>query len=105
MIMSERVFIFDTTLRDGEQSCGCSMSVSEKIRLAHRLAAMGVDVIEAGFPMASEGDLEAVRRIGGRRGGHRARSRAQRGGPVGMAPAGLLRLHHGGGSCLKPCPF
>ena len=63
--MKERVFIFDTTLRDGEQSCGCSMSVTEKLRLAHQLTALGVDVIEAGFPVASEGDFEAVSRIAG----------------------------------------
>jgi 2-isopropylmalate synthase len=61
--MSERVTIFDTTLRDGEQSCGCSMSVAEKLRMAHKLAELGVDVMEAGFPAASEGDLEAVRAI------------------------------------------
>jgi 2-isopropylmalate synthase len=54
------VQIFDTTLRDGEQSPGFSMNTSEKIRMAHQLAALGVDVIEAGFPIASKGDLEAV---------------------------------------------
>jgi 2-isopropylmalate synthase len=61
--MSERVTIFDTTLRDGEQSCGCSMSVAEKLRMARKLVELGVDVMEAGFPAASEGDLEAVRAI------------------------------------------
>jgi 2-isopropylmalate synthase len=61
--MSERVLIFDTTLRDGEQSCGCSMTVAEKVRFARELAALGVDAIEAGFPVASGGDFEAVRRI------------------------------------------
>jgi 2-isopropylmalate synthase len=61
--MGERVTIFDTTLRDGEQSCGCSMSVAEKLRMARKLVELGVDVMEAGFPAASEGDLEAVRAI------------------------------------------
>jgi 2-isopropylmalate synthase len=54
------VHIFDTTLRDGEQSPGFSMNTEEKIRLARQLAALGVDIIEAGFPIASKGDLEAV---------------------------------------------
>jgi 2-isopropylmalate synthase len=58
--MSERVYIFDTTLRDGEQSPGCSMTVTEKLRMARKLAELGVDVLEAGFPIASEGDFEAV---------------------------------------------
>ena len=62
--MSDRVTIFDTTLRDGEQSCGCSMTVTEKLRMARTLVELGVDVLEAGFPAASEGDLEAVDRIG-----------------------------------------
>ena len=58
--MSNRVYIFDTTLRDGEQSPGCSMTVPEKLRMAHKLADLGVDIMEAGFPIASEGDWEAV---------------------------------------------
>jgi len=58
-----RVIIFDTTLRDGEQSPGCSMTVDEKIRVAEVLEGMGVDVIEAGFPIASEGDFQAVHEI------------------------------------------
>jgi 2-isopropylmalate synthase len=58
-----RVLIFDTTLRDGEQSPGCSMTQPEKLRLARALAELGVDVIEAGFPAASRGDWEAVREI------------------------------------------
>src|SRR5438309_1752475 len=57
------VRIFDTTLRDGEQSPGFSMNTEEKIRLARQLAALNVDVIEAGFPIASRGDLEAVRKV------------------------------------------
>ncbi len=61
--MSDRLYIFDTTLRDGEQSPGCSMNIDEKMRVAHALAALGVDIIEAGFPIASPGDFEAVYRI------------------------------------------
>jgi 2-isopropylmalate synthase len=57
------VRIFDTTLRDGEQSPGFSMNTAEKIRMAHQLAALGVDVIEAGFPISSRGDLEAVKKV------------------------------------------
>ena len=60
---SGRVTIFDTTLRDGEQAPGFSMRTDEKLKLAHKLAALGVDVIEAGFPIASESDAEAVRMI------------------------------------------
>ena len=59
----ERIIIFDTTLRDGEQSPGASMTIDEKIRVAEVLERMGVDVIEAGFPIASEGDFKAVREI------------------------------------------
>jgi 2-isopropylmalate synthase len=59
----ERITIFDTTLRDGEQSPGCSMNVPEKLRMAHHLDRLGVDVIEAGFPVASEGDFAAVNAI------------------------------------------
>src|SRR3979490_1163328 len=58
-----RITIFDTTLRDGEQSPGCSMNVQEKLRLAQQLDRLGVDVIEAGFPIASDGDFAAVRAI------------------------------------------
>ncbi len=58
-----RVVIFDTTLRDGEQSPGASMTIDEKLEIAHALDELGVDVIEAGFPIASPGDFEAVRRI------------------------------------------
>jgi 2-isopropylmalate synthase len=60
---SETIRIFDTTLRDGEQSPGCSMNLAEKLTLARQLERLGVDVIEAGFPIASEGDFEAVRAI------------------------------------------
>jgi 2-isopropylmalate synthase len=58
-----RVTVFDTTLRDGEQSPGCSMNHQEKLRLAHQLDRLGVDVIEAGFPIASDGDFEGVKAI------------------------------------------
>jgi 2-isopropylmalate synthase len=61
--MSARVTIFDTTLRDGEQSPGCSMHTAEKVRMARQLERLGVDIIEAGFPIASPGDLEAVSAI------------------------------------------
>ncbi|MCX7965272.1 MAG: 2-isopropylmalate synthase [Syntrophorhabdaceae bacterium] len=61
--MPERIYIFDTTLRDGEQSPGYTMNIQEKIRVAKQLEALGVDIIEAGFPIASEGDFEAVRQI------------------------------------------
>src|ERR687889_483223 len=60
---AERVIIFDTTLRDGEQSPGISLNTTEKLELAHQLGRLGVDVIEAGFPIASPGDFEAVRAI------------------------------------------
>jgi 2-isopropylmalate synthase len=58
-----RVRIFDTTLRDGEQSPGCSMNLEEKVRMARQLDRLGVDIIEAGFPIASQGDWESVRAI------------------------------------------
>lgn len=60
---NEIVKIFDTTLRDGEQSPGCSMDLDEKLRMGRQLAKLGVDVIEAGFPMASQGDFQSVKRL------------------------------------------
>ena len=75
----DRVRIFDTTLRDGEQSPGISLNTTEKLEIAHQLARLGVDVIEAGFPIASPGDFEAVRAIA-----------AEVEGPV---IAGLARAH------------
>ena len=60
---SQSVVIFDTTLRDGEQSPGASMTFEEKLQVADLLDAMGVDIIEAGFPVTSEGDFEAVSAI------------------------------------------
>ncbi|WP_028575358.1 2-isopropylmalate synthase [Desulfonatronovibrio hydrogenovorans] len=61
--MSNRVYIFDTTLRDGEQSPGATMNTREKVRLARQLERLGVDIIEAGFPAASQGDFDSVSEI------------------------------------------
>jgi len=63
MSPKENIIIFDTTLRDGEQSPGASMNIEEKLRIAHQLERLHVDVIEAGFPIASDGDYEAVKKI------------------------------------------
>jgi len=60
---AQKISVFDTTLRDGEQSPGCSMNLDEKVRLARQLECLGVDVIEAGFPIASEGDYAAVKAV------------------------------------------
>ena len=76
------VYIFDTTLRDGEQSPGCSMTSAEKIDVARQLARLGVDIIEAGFPAASPDDLEGVRRIA-----------REVGAPDGPVICGLARAH------------
>ena len=59
----QRLIIFDTTLRDGEQSPGCTLQIHEKLAIAHQLSLLGVDVCEAGFPVASPGDFEAVSAI------------------------------------------
>ncbi len=77
----ERIIIFDTTLRDGEQSPGATLNVEEKLTIARQLARLGVDVIEAGFPFASPGDFEAVKKI--------AQSVGVEGGPIicGLARA------------------
>ena len=61
--MAERLIIFDTTLRDGEQAPGISLDMVEKLEIAEQLARLGVDYIEAGFPVASQGDFEAVEAI------------------------------------------
>jgi 2-isopropylmalate synthase len=61
----EKVLFFDTTLRDGEQSPGCSMTEPEKLRMAHALEELGVDILEAGFAISSEGDFQAIRKIAG----------------------------------------
>ena len=63
MSTKQKLIIFDTTLRDGEQSPGASMTRDEKVRIAKALERMRVDVIEAGFPVASPGDFEAVRAV------------------------------------------
>src|SRR5580693_5958104 len=78
--MAERVIIFDTTLRDGEQSPGIALDAAEKLEIAEQLARLNVDYIEAGFPVASQGDFEAVQLI--------ARTVGRDGGPV---IAGLSR--------------
>ena len=61
--MTEKIYIFDTTLRDGEQSPGASMNLDEKLQIAEVLDSMNVDIIEAGFPIASNGDFEAVSEV------------------------------------------
>src|SRR5437763_12208323 len=83
-----RVLIFDTTLRDGEQSPGISLNAAEKLEIAQQLARLGVDVIEAGFPIASPGDFQAVRAIarGGPGPGMAARAAAH--APATRAPPG-----------------
>ena len=58
--MSDRIYIFDTTLRDGEQVPGCQLNTIEKIQVARTLESLGVDVIEAGFPVSSPGDFKSV---------------------------------------------
>ena len=63
MASSNRVIFFDTTLRDGEQSPGCTMNHAEKLRIAHQLEILGVDVIEAGFPASSQGDFDSIQAI------------------------------------------
>src|SRR5271156_3963185 len=60
---SNQIVFFDTTLRDGEQSPGCTMHHNEKLRMAEQLATLGVDILEAGFAIASEGDAASVRAI------------------------------------------
>ena len=60
---NDKLIIFDTTLRDGEQSPGATLNIDEKVLIAKQLYALGVDVCEAGFPIASNGDFEAVRQI------------------------------------------
>src|SRR5574344_964995 len=62
-LMNNRVYFFDTTLRDGEQSPGATMNLQEKLRVAHQLEVLGVDIMEAGFPASSPGDFESVQRI------------------------------------------
>lgn len=78
--MNEDVRVFGTTLRDGEQSSGATLGGADKLEIARQLACLGVDIIEAGFPAASPGDLEAVKRVA-----------AEVGTPDGPTIAGLAR--------------
>ena len=84
--MTEIVRIFDTTLRDGEQSPGATLNMDEKLEIARQLARLGVDIIEAGFPIASPGDFEAVRRIAEEVGHARKRADDRRAGARGARP-------------------
>jgi 2-isopropylmalate synthase len=99
MAILDQVFFFDTTLRDGEQSPGCTMHTVEKLRLAHQLAHLGVDVLEAGFPVSSEGDFAAVQQIAREVKGPRmaALARAKREdieyAARAMEPAAKSRIH------------
>ena len=63
LVTNNNIIIFDTTLRDGEQSPGASLDINEKVQIARQLVLLNVDVIEAGFPVSSPGDFESVRRI------------------------------------------
>jgi 2-isopropylmalate synthase len=100
-VAPDRVIMFDTTLRDGEQSPGFSMNIEEKLRMAHALAELGVDVIEAGFPVASPGDFESVERIANEVRGPVIAGLARSGGRDDIARAGEAikgaargRIHH-----------
>jgi 2-isopropylmalate synthase len=94
-----QIVFFDTTLRDGEQSPGCTMHHDEKLRMAHKLAELGVDILEAGFAIASQGDLESIRAIAASVRGPRITSlaRAKQGDIEAAAraiePASLNRIH------------
>ena len=63
MLKNKKILIFDTTLRDGEQSPGCSMNLHEKLKIFEALQSLKVDIVEAGFAFASDGDFEAVKEI------------------------------------------
>ncbi|TQV75290.1 2-isopropylmalate synthase [Aliikangiella marina] len=96
---NKRIIIFDTTLRDGEQSPGASMTIFEKIQLAHQLQKLGVDIIEAGFPVISKGDFEAVNQIARQVKGPKicalARAKAQdiEAAAAALEPATNKRIH------------
>ncbi len=92
MTDANRVRIFDTTLRDGEQSPGAAMTLEEKIEIAEFLDAMGVDIIEAGFPISSTGDFEAV---------HQIATRTKNAAICGLARAGFKDIDTAG-EALKP---
>ncbi|MFL5213476.1 MAG: 2-isopropylmalate synthase, partial [Microvirga sp.] len=83
----DRVLIFDTTLRDGEQCPGATMTLEEKIEIAGLLDEMGVDIIEAGFPIASNGDFEAVTEIA---------KRVEKATVAGLARAGMKDIDRAG---------
>src|SRR2546423_15598819 len=87
----ERIKIFDTTLRDGEQSPGCSMNLTEKLDLARKLQSLGVDIIEAGFPIASEGDFAAVKAVAAECQGVTVAALCRTAEPDGRPPAQALR--------------
>ena len=98
----DRVRVFDTTLRDGEQAPGCTMNLDEKLQVAHQLARLGVDVIEAGYPAASPGDAESVKAVAEEvGGGHgpticglaRATEHDVRTCAASVAPATRSRIH------------
>ena len=95
----DRVFFFDTTLRDGEQSPGCSMTIPEKLRMAHGLEALGVDIVEAGFAIASPGDFAAIssicREVRGPRIASLARTRKEdiQAAARSLEGAGRARIH------------
>lgn len=97
--MNDRIIIFDTTLRDGEQAPGASMTIDEKLRIAHQLARLNVDVIEAGFPISSPAQFEAVRRIAEEVQGPvicalaRAREEDIRAAAEALAPGKRVRIH------------
>ncbi len=97
--MNDRIIIFDTTLRDGEQAPGASMTIEEKLRIAHQLARLNVDVIEAGFPISSPAQFEAVRRIAEEVQGPvicalaRAREEDIRAAANALAPGKRVRIH------------
>jgi len=99
---NDRVRVFDTTLRDGEQAPGCTMNLDEKLQVAHQLARLGVDVIEAGYPAASPGDAESVKAVAEEvGGGHgpticglaRATEHDVRTCATSVAPAARSRIH------------
>ena len=98
----DRVRVFDTTLRDGEQAPGCTMTLDEKLQVAHQLTRLGVDVIEAGYPAASPGDAESVRAVAEEVGGGqgpticglaRATEHDVRTCAASVAPASRSRIH------------
>ncbi|MCU1319003.1 MAG: pyruvate carboxyltransferase [Edaphobacter sp.] len=99
MLEHNQIVFFDTTLRDGEQSPGCTMHHDEKLRMAHQLASLGVDILEAGFPISSDGDFESVHTIAKEVKGPRiaALARAKRldieSAARAVEPASLSRIH------------